>query len=175
VRRRLFNLAAAVSLVLCLATATMWVRSLHHSDALIYDWPSGQLSLSSSRGFLCLVNVHSPSRTLFTRNPPGLHGNEYDAGAAEFWSLLNSPSARGLFSFRWNSISWTGGAVRETDVLVPHSWVLIALLLLPVWWSVRFRRNRRKRAGTCPHCGYDLRATPDRCPECGTTATPSPA
>ena len=47
----------------------------------------------------------------------------------------------------------------------------VALGLPPAAWVDRWRRRRRAAAaaaaGRCGACGYDLRATPGRCPECG--------
>ena len=53
---------------------------------------------------------------------------------------------------------------------VPYWFILSATAPAPIAWVVIAfrRRNRLTEAGNhCKHCGYDLRATVGRCPECG--------
>jgi hypothetical protein len=69
---------------------------------------------------------------------------------------------------------WGGSSFLYPATMVRVRFWAIALssaVVPTVVTCVERRRRLRRRAGHCHRCGYDLRETPDRCPECGTSTS----
>jgi hypothetical protein len=79
--------------------------------------------------------------------------------------------ASSRFWFRWSTTEQPmapGVTFAQAVLRIPHWFLLLLSGFLPTIWLIKFSSHRRKLVGCCVKCGYDLRATPDRCPECGT-------
>src|SRR5579864_1919785 len=82
----------------------------------------------------------------------------------------HAPVAARLGFYRYSygfMSSFSDSAVKEF-ALPAWLFVVVFRILPATQLTVAFRRRLRRRAGRCPRCNYDLRASIERCPECGT-------
>jgi hypothetical protein len=179
-RRRLFNLAAAVSLVLCAATVALWARSHvagdsfeRNSDTALgasTNWfvqDRGRLIWSRSFWPRQRGNIYATWTSLTPEGPIWEHHRDRDAAT----SIID----HGSFGFHIQFGTDFAGSNQWHEVMVPNWFVAMCFAIVPLI-AVELWRRRRLKSGLCVRCGYDLRATPERCPECGTgVATANPA
>jgi hypothetical protein len=114
---------------------------------------------------LCVAACVLKVQTLSFRTNPGLYV-EWSLAGGDRYHVRADPE--GVMAFKF------GGNLFGLPQLVLPYWLLfIATAMLPGTRFSRWSRSRQKRPrGVCTECGYDLRATPERCPECGTAPPP---
>ncbi len=169
VRRRLCNVAAALSLGLCVATAALWVRSYRASDLVHFTTPGRWFYVNACRGTFTagtwLKAEHNPSSL-----SPGWQG--LPVKSIEWINPNDERKPRRLWrfaGFAYVEPGPGGRLISHRKVYGPLWSFCIGWSILPAVWVWRWRSKAgRLQTGLCPTCGYDLRATPERCPECGT-------
>lgn len=178
-RRRLFALCSALSLLASVFTCAIWARSHWTGDELRWGWKHGVVWVWTPKDYLQI----------------GLFLGDCSDEPAAFYGLKHSPSPiirpfntfglmeidppDKLVTWEWGGFAWysiqhpkTGNV--QAQAVAPFWSIAAVTALLPLAWIIlrlrsRWRERQQNRLGVCPACGYDIRATPDRCPECGTT------
>jgi hypothetical protein len=185
--RRVRYFFSLLSLALCAAAIALWVRSY---------WGTDYLQLSSPANSDGGIITHHTHGIAWTRGDMRLSYAEHtyfahtaqptsDGTGRSTWTWgrlgaghmgcdplpLNSMWNRlGFHTYQWGEAS-SFYDITEQGVALP-AWlpvVIFGLLFCP-WVIRRLRVRQRVAKGLCRTCGYDLCATPRRCPECGAAA-----
>jgi hypothetical protein len=193
---KIFAILAGVALAMCVGICGIWVHSQFRRDVAYWTFDRfkadrtravDDISLSCDGVRLWLQVYHdqlppnSGTRAggFFSRpNESGGHPEfalraaPYTAAMTSRWNEFNQLlSGWGPLRYRFMPTQVRPGGDQERDFRVGVSYWLLAVIfaILPALAARRaIIHRRRDRSGHCPVCGYDLRATPDRCPECGT-------
>jgi hypothetical protein len=169
--RRLFTPLSILSLVLCVATAGLWVRSYWRCDGLLWVGPSDHRSIAWLRGQVLVTgnNVSSEERGFHVYSEKVSPDMAF-YGSGIRLSLWNRLGFIYIEEATPTPLSPSTHVIRSWHAFIPFWSICLGFTPGPLYWLgvVSSRRRRRLRIGLCPVCGYDLRASPDRCPECGT-------
>jgi hypothetical protein len=193
-RSRLLAVFAALSLAAWLATIAGWAAAALRPDSIRWKWNPAHASFV----LFTPANIDCVDQRVYP--PAGADGVWFDAtklGQLSFstnrgrWSGSTTYAPAAFVSpsrFGYGSASMQPGIVltdpagrtiraltKITVIAIPWWPLVLMFSILPALW-LRQRRKRLAlmRRGYCATCGYDLRATPDRCPECGTVPDRSP-
>lgn len=160
VRRRIWKVlgaAAVFLLLLCAGAGVLWARSYWVIDSIVRNGGGTAIHICTSD---CTLEIWC------------LQGQLEDRPAG--WSYVSWTNDRPQYVWGWYEFRTDG----QLKIAAP-CWLLVlatgvpgATWMLTRWVHRRYEASRRDGRGlVCPKCGYDLRATPERCPECG--AVPS--
>jgi hypothetical protein len=180
-RRVLFNFAVVASLPAFVLLAVAWLRSGRYTDSVTAERFHGY-EVTSSDGSLYLI-VHQQQFSVPGRTPTPIaisdrwlfHREATEKPSISFVAFLPDGSGAPFAAGHDVGLMSTTTGVMRFDVGVSFVkfpiWIpLLLSAALPAAWLIRRRTGYRWHLGLCPRCGYDLRATPDRCPECGFSA-----
>jgi len=171
-----------ISLLLCITTAALWVHSYWRWYEIVYDGPAGVREVIWAQGHVLFIedNYGSFHRHALVHSGPV---NEPKLRFSGWWGRLgfalvaNSQPSGAFPSHRKDVIpdSIPEPAILKSWAQAVPLWFLLLLFSIPLAIAARssIRRWRRRRAGCCEVCGYDLRASGERCPECGTAVRPA--
>jgi hypothetical protein len=163
-KRRTLQFASHASAVAAVLVVCAWVISYWLSFSVDYTSASGISYELECRGGGLYFLRFDPVKPGLKFPPKGPLVNAEATHPYGGWAASSIPrqlendTVFGLLDIRGANFALT---------LIPF-WLITALLLiLPIWWYRNPMTLRRITAGICPDCGYDLRGSTDRCPECG--------
>jgi hypothetical protein len=174
-RRRFFTLLSALSLALCLATVALWVRSHWVMEQISWSGTGGMEWVQTPRGYLQLAFF----RADWSNRPNSDFRIKYVRDEAtppiNYLPLMNSEPGDKYLMWERAGFAWYSRHELRTGnlhllLLFPFWSIVSVLAVLPLAWTIRWSRRREHSLGLCATCGYDLRATPEQCPECGAIA-----
>jgi hypothetical protein len=177
-RRRVFTVLSVLSLLLCLATIALWMRSYrrgqsmrfwHYSESGLVSWSE---NIASAKGIVLVWHGVTVDTTPVPQADRRARIRIGSVGMPRDWHPLDGFDRHFWgFAYHRSVDSFPTWTFTCRIIAFPHAVLVVLFALLPGWSTVGYVRSRRRhRMGLCPRCGYDLRATPDRCPECGAAA-----
>ncbi|HEY2587560.1 MAG TPA: hypothetical protein VGI81_17575 [Tepidisphaeraceae bacterium] len=179
--RRLFTAASVLSLLMCVASLGLWVRSQSRSDEAFRASGNDNWMLVSYHGAIYFRHVRwnwvrpvipSGTKVWWGKSQLGLR----EAEMVDYRPCLYRAGQDTLYGVTLDG-SWDGPTTRVNGIFFEGRVPLLAVAMIcfvapAVGFAEYTRRRKRTAEGRCLTCGYDLRASTDRCPECG---TPIPA
>jgi hypothetical protein len=178
---------AALSLLLSAVSIMLWVRSywktegwgrfpyfsesrIYRQDCITCGAGRVQLKLASykiDQSFVAHMEAERARGVYQNKWEPEIQSMRWRPRKAHWWERL------GVYVRQQENVTNVVPGVGSSWFVVVPYWVLVVLFSIwpAIWGVMGWKRRRRFSAGRCQNCGYDVRASPKKCPECGSENT----